>query len=135
MKRGSLDFDLPEPYVDLDTATGEPQKIERSRKDPGVRRAYQLVEEMMLLANETVAADLAARKMPAIYRVHGLPDADRLEQFAGLAQALGYHLDPEEATSPQEARAASCRPSRTPRRRARSPTCCCARCSKPATTP
>jgi len=102
MKRGSLDFDLPEPYVDLNTATGEPQKIERSRKDPGVRRAYQLVEEMMLLANETVAADLAARKMPAIYRVHGLPDADRLEQFAGLAQALGFHLDPEEATSPKK---------------------------------
>jgi ribonuclease R len=101
MKRGSLDFDLPEPYVDLNPESGEPRKIERSRKDPGVRRAYQLVEEMMLLANETVAADLAARRVPAIYRVHGLPDADRLEQFASLAQALGYRLDPEEATSPK----------------------------------
>jgi ribonuclease R len=102
MKRGSLDFDLPEPYVDINPDSGEPNKIERSRKDPGVRRAYQLVEEMMLLANETVAADLAARKVPVIYRVHGLPDADRLEQFAGLAQALGYALDPEEATSPKQ---------------------------------
>ncbi|HEX6245924.1 MAG TPA: ribonuclease R, partial [Polyangiales bacterium] len=102
MKRGSLDFDLPEPYVHLDAKSGEPSKIERSRKDPGVRRAYQLVEEMMLLANETVAADLAQRKLPAIYRVHGLPDVDRLEQFAGLAQALGYRLDPEEATSPRQ---------------------------------
>jgi ribonuclease R len=102
MKRGSLDFDLPEPYVDLNPESGEPRKIERSRKDPGVRRAYQLVEEMMLLANETVAADLAARRVPAIYRVHGLPDADRLEQFASLAQALGYRLEPEEATSPKQ---------------------------------
>jgi ribonuclease R len=102
MKRGSLDFDLPEPYVDLNPESGEPRKIERSRKDPGVRRAYQLVEEMMLLANETVAADLASRRVPAIYRVHGLPDADRLEQFASLAQALGYRLDPEEATSPKQ---------------------------------
>jgi ribonuclease R len=102
LKRGSLDFDLPEPYVDLNPDSGEPRKIERSRKDPGVRRAYQLVEEMMLLANETVAADLAARKVPAIYRVHGLPDADRLEQFAGLAQVLGFSLDPEEATSPKQ---------------------------------
>jgi ribonuclease R len=102
LKRGSLDFDLPEPYVDLNPDSGEPKKIERSRKDPGVRRAYQLVEEMMLLANETVAADLAARKVPAIYRVHGLPDADRLEQFAGLARALGFALDPEEATSPKQ---------------------------------
>jgi ribonuclease R len=102
MKRGSLDFDLPEPYVDINPESGEPRKVERSRKDPGVRRAYQLVEEMMLLANETVAADLASRRVPAIYRVHGLPDADRLEQFASLAQALGYRLAPEEATSPKQ---------------------------------
>jgi ribonuclease R len=102
MKRGSLDFDLPEPSVVLDTDTGEPKNVARSRKDPGVRKAYQLVEEMMLLANETVAADLARRKVPAIYRVHGLPDAHRLEQFAGLAQALGYRLESEEATSPKE---------------------------------
>jgi ribonuclease R len=102
MKRGSLDFDLPEAYVELDEATGEPKNVVRSRKDPGVRKAYQLVEEMMLLANETVAADLARRKVPAIYRVHGLPDAHRLEQFAGLAQALGHPLDPEESTSPKQ---------------------------------
>jgi ribonuclease R len=102
LKRGSLDFDLPEPYVDLNPQSGEPRTIERSRKDPGVRRAYQLVEEMMLLANETVAADLAARKVPAIYRVHGLPDESRLEQFAGLAQALGFALDAETATSPKQ---------------------------------
>jgi ribonuclease R len=102
MKRGSLDFDLPEPYVDLNPESGEPRKIERSRKDPGVRRAYQLVEEMMLLANETVAADLASRRVPAIYRVHGLPAADRLEQFAGLAQALGHRIDPEDISSPKQ---------------------------------
>ncbi len=101
MKRGSMDFDLPEPIVELDPETGEPTNVARSRKDPGIRKAYQLVEEMMLLANETVAADLARRKVPAIYRVHGLPDAGRLEQFAGLAEALGYHLDPEDATSPK----------------------------------
>ena len=56
----------------------------------------------MLLANETVAADLGQRKIPAIYRVHGLPDENRLAQFAGLAQALGYNLDPDDVTSPKE---------------------------------
>lgn len=101
MKRGSLDFDLPEAFVKLDEH-GEPETVERSRKDPGIRKAYQIVEEMMLLANETVAADLAARKVPAIYRVHGLPDEHRLEQFAGLARALGFDFDPEDATSPKE---------------------------------
>lgn len=102
MKRGSMDFDLPEPIVELDEKTGEPKNVIRSRKDPGIRKAYQLVEEMMLLANETVAADLARRKVPAIYRVHGLPDAHRLEQFAGLAQALGFQLETEESTSPKD---------------------------------
>jgi ribonuclease R len=101
MKRGSLDFDLPEPVIDLDPDTGEPFRVERARKDPGVRRAYQLVEEMMLLTNETVAADLAERKLPAIYRVHGLPDESRLEQFAGLAKVLGHDLPLEEVTNPK----------------------------------
>ncbi|MET0339418.1 MAG: RNB domain-containing ribonuclease, partial [Polyangiales bacterium] len=102
MKRGSLDFDLPEPNVELDPKTGEPVNITRRGKDPGVRKAYQLVEEMMLLANETVAADLAEHKIPGIYRVHGLPDAERLEQFASLARALGHNLETDEATSPRE---------------------------------
>jgi ribonuclease R len=102
MKRGSLDFDLPEPFVELDQETGEPKNVQRSRKDPGVRKAYQLVEEMMLLANETVAADLAQRQIPAIYRVHGVPEPDRLEQFAGLARALGFNFDPEDIGDPKE---------------------------------
>jgi ribonuclease R len=102
MKRGSLDFDLPEPFVELDGDSGEPKNVQRSRKDPGVRKAYQLVEEMMLLANETVAADLAARQIPAIYRVHGMPEPERLEQFAGLARALGFNFDPDDNTDPKE---------------------------------
>ncbi len=96
MKRGSLDFDLPEPHVELDATTGEPKNIARRGKDPGVRKAYQLVEEMMLLANETVAADLFRRQVPAIYRVHGLPDAERLEAFAESARAMGFHLEVDE---------------------------------------
>ena len=134
MKRGSMDFDLPEPIVELDEKTGEPKNVIRSRKDPGIRKAYQLVEEMMLLANETVAADLARRKMPAIYRVHGLPDAHRLEQFAGLAQALGFtprdrRVDESQGAQPLPAEARG-----FASQGARSPTCSCARCSRPPTT-
>jgi ribonuclease R len=103
MKRGSLDFDLPEPNVELDETTGEPKNITRRGKDPGVRKAYQLVEEMMLLANETVAHDLARRQVPGIYRVHGLPDQDRLEQFASLARALGHAIEiDDENMSPKD---------------------------------
>jgi ribonuclease R len=102
MKRGSLDFDLPEPNVELDEKTGEPKNIIRRGKDPGVRKAYQLVEEMMLLANETVAADLYQREIPGIYRVHGLPDAERLEAFAASARAMGHPIEIDEGASPRE---------------------------------
>ncbi len=102
MKRGALDFDLPEPKVVLDEDGVEPIDVVRSRKDPGVREAYRLVEEMALLANEVVAADLTERGVPAIYRTHGSPDLAKLETFAQLATSLGYELEPEDAQDPKK---------------------------------
>ena len=55
MKRGALDFELPEAKVVLDETTREPIDVSAARTDPGVKKAYQLIEELMLLANETVA--------------------------------------------------------------------------------
>lgn len=102
LRRGALDFDLPEAKIMLDHEGVEPVAIERSRKDPGIREAYRLVEEMMLLANEVVAADLTERAMPAIYRIHGKPDEAKLELFAQLAASLGFDLDPEDAQDPRK---------------------------------
>lgn len=99
-QRGSLDFDLPEAKVKLDPKTGEPLDIERSRKDPGIRVAYNMIEELMLLANEVVAADLSARKIAAIYRVHGAPSEEKLLAFAELARSLGFRLDDDVAQHP-----------------------------------
>lgn len=99
-QRGTIEFDLPEPRVRLDAA-GEPVDVYRSKQDPGVRQAYQLVEEMMLLANETVAEDLAKRGVPTIYRIHGKPLEDRLLLFVKLANALGFQVDAESATDPK----------------------------------
>ena len=101
-KRGSLNFDLPEPRVQLDEETGEPVDIYRQKGDPGIKRAYNLVEEMMLLANEVVAEDLQKRGMPAVYRVHGIPDEDKLLKVVDVAHALGERLDPEDAVVPKE---------------------------------
>lgn len=98
--RGSLDFDLPEAKVKLNPETGEPIDIERSRKDPGVRVAYNMIEELMLLANEVVAADLSARKVAAIYRVHGAPNEEKVIAFAELARSLGFQLDDEVTEKP-----------------------------------
>lgn len=102
MKRGSLDFDLPEARVLLNPETLEPVDVYRARKDPGVRHAYNLVEELMLLANEVVGADFMKRDIPAVYRVHGAPDEEKVAKFSELAAALGYDLDPEAATRPKK---------------------------------
>jgi ribonuclease R len=101
-RRGSLDFDLPEPRVKLDPETGEPVDVYRSRSHTGVRRAYAMIEDLMLLANETVAADLARRGVPAIYRVHGPPSPKKIEVFARLAAALGYELDEDALEDPRK---------------------------------
>lgn len=100
LKRGALDLDLPEPKVELDPETGRPVNITRRAKNPGIVGAYQLVEEMMLLANERVARWLAGRKSPAVYRVHAPPDPERLEQLALAAQKLGVSFDADTVDSP-----------------------------------
>ena len=92
-KQGSLTFELPEARVGLDEASGQPQTIYRSRKDPGVAQAYAMIEELMLLANQVVARELSERDVPAIYRVHPPPDEQRMETFAALAGALGFRLE------------------------------------------
>ncbi|MEM1417563.1 MAG: VacB/RNase II family 3'-5' exoribonuclease [Myxococcota bacterium] len=100
MRRGALDFDLPEAKVLLDAHGVEPVSVERSREDPGVREAYRLVEEMMLLANEVVAGELKRLNVPAIFRAHGKPDEKKIELFARTARALGHDIDVEGARDP-----------------------------------
>jgi ribonuclease R len=100
--RGSLDFDLPEAKVKLNPETGEPVDVQRTRTDPGVRVAYNMIEELMLLANEVVARDLSARKVATIYRVHGAPNEEKVEMFAELATSLGFRLDEDIAAHPSK---------------------------------
>ncbi|MFW5925942.1 MAG: ribonuclease R [Myxococcota bacterium] len=102
LKRGALDLDLPEAKVLLDPDGTEPIDVYRTRKDPGIRRAYQLVEEMMLLANEVVAQEMSRLGVPTIYRVHGEPDDQKIDVFAQVATSLGHPIDPEDATDPRK---------------------------------
>ncbi|MGD8860604.1 MAG: ribonuclease R [Myxococcales bacterium] len=101
-RRGALGFELPEAKVKVDDETGKPIDVERSRRDPGVGRAYGMIEQLMLLANEVVAADLHGRGVPTIYRVHGEPDPDRVETFCALARSLGYDLGDDVAEDPKK---------------------------------
>ena len=67
-RRGSIDFDLPEAEVIL-SEIGEIEAIVASERNV----AHRIIEEFMLLANETVAAHLEGHAMPALHRVHEAP--------------------------------------------------------------
>ena len=100
LRRGALDLDLPEARVSIDETTGAPIDIIRRATDEGTGRAYQIIEELMVLANELVARWLSERHAPAIYRVHGKPDEQKLEQLAEAAATLGVPLEPDQLLSP-----------------------------------
>ena len=87
-RRGSIDFDLPEPVVEFDPE-GNMKAIVRSERG----WAHRLIEEFMLSANECVATWLTAQAIPSIYRIHEMPDPKRIMEFeetaAGFGQTLG----------------------------------------------
>ncbi len=102
MKRGALDFELPEAKVILHEETREPIDVTRRAEDQGVRRAYQLIEELMLLANEVVARWFQGRDAPTIYRVHAPPDEQKLERFARMCESLSIEFDIEDTRDPKK---------------------------------
>ncbi len=75
-RRGSIDFDLPEAKIVLD-AEGQIENILVAERNI----AHRLIEEFMLVANETVAAFLEANDVPTLYRIHEAPDLLKVEQF------------------------------------------------------
>jgi ribonuclease R len=86
-RRGSVDFDLPEPEIILDTE-GLIQDIVASERNI----AHRIIEEFMLLANETVAGHLESSGMPALYRIHEAPDPLKVMQFQEFVTSLGHSL-------------------------------------------
>jgi ribonuclease R len=86
-RRGSIDFDLPEAEVKL-SAEGRIESIIASERNI----AHRLIEEFMLLANETVAAHLVKVDVPALHRVHEPPDVKKVLEFEEFITTLGYSL-------------------------------------------
>lgn len=94
IKRGAIEFEEREPQIVLDQ-NGHPIDIRiRERKD-----AEKMIESFMLAANETVAKEYYDRKLPFIYRVHEVPDEEKISDFLNFANTLGLKrtagLDPE----------------------------------------
>ena len=96
MRRGALDFDLPESKIQVDQATKLPVHASKRAKDPGVAKAYQIVEELMLLANETVAQFVTQKNVPAIFRNHAAPDPEKIARFASICEKLGIEFEEDD---------------------------------------
>ncbi|MFI5114546.1 MAG: ribonuclease R family protein [Terriglobales bacterium] len=86
-RRGSIDFDLPEPVIEFDEF-GLMKSITRSERNT----AHRLIEEFMLSANECVAHYLENRRIASLYRIHEKPDAKRVYDFEVIASTFGYSL-------------------------------------------
>ena len=87
VRRGSIDFDLPEPLIEFDE-WGAMTGVTRAPRN----MAHRLIEEFMLAANEAVAAHLQEHTDASIYRIHEPPDPKRVMEFEEVAAHFGYSL-------------------------------------------
>lgn len=86
-RRGSIDFDLPEPLIEFDEF-GEMAGVSRSPRNI----AHRIIEEFMLAANEAVASHLKEAGLDTLYRIHEPPDPKRVVEFEELAAHFGVSL-------------------------------------------
>jgi len=85
--RGYIDFDLDEPEVVQNEEGRAIDIVKRERED-----GEKLIEDFMIAANETVASHIYNMDLPFIYRVHGTPNNEKVDDFVNLVKLLGYEL-------------------------------------------
>jgi ribonuclease R len=87
LQRGAIDFDFPESQVILDEK-GKPMEIVQRERS----LAEMIIEEFMIVANETVSAEFYGREIPFLYRVHEKPDLDDITELNEFLGVFGYHI-------------------------------------------
>lgn len=97
VKRGAIDFDLPEQKVILDEKLKPVKIVNRIHGN-----SESIIEEFMLAANETVAHHMSAQKWPFIYRVHDIPSQERMQELAKLLANFNVKFKVSEETKPLE---------------------------------
>lgn len=95
LRRGAIDFDLREPRVILDEE-GRVEDLVTVGRTPGT----SLIEELMILCNETVARQFFRRKIPFLYRIHEPPESEAAAQFREFAALFGFHLPDDDRLKP-----------------------------------
>lgn len=96
-KRGALDFDAPELKVRFGADGRIAALVEQSRND-----AHRLIEECMIAANVQAARFLKKHRIPTLYRVHGSPEEERLEQLRQFLSGFGIQLPTDRDLEPQD---------------------------------
>lgn len=87
MKRGSIDFDFPETKIILDEK-GKPVEIKPYERNV----ATKIIEDFMLIANETVAQDYFWQELPFVYRTHDNPDTEKIHKLGTFINNFGYSI-------------------------------------------
>ncbi len=87
MKRGSIDFDFPETKIILNEQ-GKPVEIKPYDRNV----ATKIIEDFMLIANETVAQDYFWQELPFVYRTHDNPDSEKIQKLATFINNFGYTI-------------------------------------------
>jgi ribonuclease R len=96
-RRGSIDFEFPETKIILDEK-GIPVEIRKEER----RIANRLIEEFMLVCNETVAERFFWAEVPFLYRTHDEPSSEKIEAFSKLIHNFGYSLKGQNEVHPKE---------------------------------
>ncbi|WP_353092698.1 ribonuclease R [Tissierella praeacuta] len=96
-RRGSIDFDFPEAKIILDEK-GVPVEIKKEDR----RIANRLIEEFMLVCNETVAERFFWSQTPFLYRIHEEPSLEKIATFSKLIHNFGYTLKGQQEVHPKE---------------------------------
>ena len=96
-RRGSIDFDFPEARIILDE-NGFPIEIEKEDR----RIANRMIEEFMLVCNETIAEYMYWAETPFLYRIHEEPDMEKIESFNKLIHNFGYLIKGTQDIHPKE---------------------------------
>ena len=86
-KRGSIDFDFPETKIVLDKQ-GRPLEIKPYERNVATR----IIEDFMLIANETVAQDFFWQEIPFVYRTHDTPDSEKIRKLGTFINNFGYSI-------------------------------------------
>jgi ribonuclease R len=98
--RGALEFDAAEADFEIDTA-GRVRAIELGARN----YAHRLIEECMILANVAVAQELARTHTPSLYRVHGQPEAEKIDRLVSTLRVLGVEAQLPETPQPRDIQA------------------------------